>query len=243
MYQQYLIVFLFLFYSLVFCLITTFYGSSTSTNIECYYKVLNSNFFKGNIFHCLLNNNPNILTKESAQINSINETHQGSKINDDVEGFYAESKTIQFFPKGLDKIFKNLKVIEIKSCGLKEIHQSDLKVFPNLVYLFLQHNEIKVIEAGLFDYNPNLDYLGFEERKIIYIDPNVFDNLNKLNGVWLGNVPCIYRSEFGERSKVQELIKVVKSKCSSSEFLVNSSARTITLTSILPLILHLLPIF
>jgi len=216
----------FFWFSFVFCLISAFGGSSTSTNIECDYGIssydpddLFLKFRNFEIYFCWGTNNLNITTEESAEINSISGTHEDSKVNDDVLGFDVGFNTIQFFPKGLDKFFKNLKVINIHDCKLKEIHQSDLKVFPNLVYFKLSLNEIEVIEEGLFDFNPHLELVGFEEPKIIHIDPNVFDNLAKLSDFWFEDVPCVTKEIYDSREEVQEAIKVVKSSCSSSEFL------------------------
>jgi len=174
----------------------------------------------GSIYRCYVNNNPKIITKESAEINLIIGTHENSKSNDDVIGFDAREKTINFFPKGLDKFFKNLKLIYINTCQLKEIYQSDLKVFPNLVYFGLFDNDIEVIEEGLFDFNPNLEAVGFSEAKIIYIDPNVFDHLTKLSDFWFYSVPCIDQYISNSKEMVQEAIKIVKSKCLNSEFLL-----------------------
>ncbi|CAG9810301.1 unnamed protein product [Chironomus riparius] len=203
---------------LVICLISTFTGLSTSTNIECSF-LLKSYSVVGFIYQCLVKNNPNILTEESAEISRISGTHELTKSNDDVLGFHINSKTIQVFPKGLEEIFKNLKLIWIQSCQLKEIHQSDLIVFPNLVYFNLLNNDIEVIEEGIFDFNPNLILLGIQESKIIHIDPNVFDHLTNLKHFWLSYVPCIAQSINDSKDKVQEAIKVIKSKCSHSKFL------------------------
>jgi len=173
----------------------------------------------GPLYLCDVNNNPNIITEESADISSVNGIQEGSKSNDDVLGFYALSRTIQFFPKGLNKFFKNIKMITISSCQLKEIHQSDLKVFPDLVYFDLESNEIEVIEAGLFDFNPNLQLVGIQESKIIHIDPNVFDHLNKLSNFWFYSVPCVDQTISNSKEMVQEVLKIVTSNCSNSEFL------------------------
>jgi len=173
----------------------------------------------GLIYRCSVNNNLRILTKESAEINSISGTHEDSKSNDDVLGFLAYNKTIQSFPKGLDKFFKNLQLIYIQSCQLKEIHQIDLKFFPNLTYFYLAGNQIEVIEEGLFDFNPNLEVVGFYESKIIHIDPNVFNHLTKLSNFWFSYVRCVNKYIVDSKEKVQKALKIVKSKCSSSEFL------------------------
>jgi len=168
---------------------------------------------------CDVSNNLNITTEESAVISGFNKTHEDSKSNDDVIGFIAHRTTIQFFPKGLDKIFKNLKVIEIRFCELKEIHQSDLKVFPNLVSFELENNEIEIIEEGLFDFNPNLEDVSFWESKIIHIDPNVFDHLTKLRTFLFDSVPCVSYNVFDSKENVPKPIKIVKSNCSNAEFL------------------------
>jgi len=172
----------------------------------------------GSIYQCTVDNDLNIISEESAEISRIIGSHKGSKVNDDVTWFDALGKRIQIFPKGLDKFFKNLKMIDISYCNLKEIHQSDLKVFPNLVRFGLLGNEIEVIEEGLFDFNPNLELVGFWEDKIIHIDPNVFDHLTKLSNFWCRFVPCVEKDicSFGD---IQEIIKAVKSSCSNSEFL------------------------
>ncbi|XP_070501794.1 putative leucine-rich repeat-containing protein DDB_G0290503 [Chironomus tepperi] len=200
------------------CLISAFCGSSTSTSIKCNYGHFNYHIVGVN-YRCEINNNPNIISKESAQISSVSGAHEGSKTNDDVIIIYAVSKTIEVFPLGFEKIFKNIKVIYFETCQLKEIHQSDLKEFPNLVYFYLYYNQIEVIENGLFDYNPNLEAVGFQEPSIIYIDPNVFDNLTKLRYFWFSPVPCVAQNILDSKEKVQSVIKVVKSKCSNFDFL------------------------
>ncbi|XP_070505183.1 uncharacterized protein [Chironomus tepperi] len=202
------------------CLIAAFCGSSSSTNIECNYGIGLGYSVVGDIYRCNVNNNPNIISEESAQISGVSGTHVNSSYsNDDVLGFRADSKIIEVFPSGLDKIFKNIKVIYISRCQLKEIHQSDLKAFPHLVYFNLYDNKIEIIEEGLFDYNPNLEFVGFDERNIIHIDPNVFDHLNKLRYFWFYRVPCVAKSIDDSKEKVQSAIKVVKSNCTNADFL------------------------
>ena len=134
-------------------------------------------------------------------------------------GIYAPHKTLKYFPQGLHKFFKNLKLIFIQSCQLGEIHQSDLKYFTDLVYFELVFNGIEVIEEGLFDFNPNLELVRFYESKIIHIDPNVFDHLDKLRTFWFYYVPCIKQDIYDSKEGVKDAIKIVKSKCVNSDFL------------------------
>ncbi|KAL7011503.1 hypothetical protein ACKWTF_014291 [Chironomus riparius] len=139
--------------------------------------------------------------------------------NDDVTGLDVRTKTMHFFPKGLYKFFKNLKLIHIIFCELKEIHQSDLMPFTNLMFLYISSNDVEVIEEGLFDFNPNLELIYFYESNVIHIDPNVFDNLNKLIRFYFAPIPCISRNIENSRENVLEAIKVVKTKCSNFEYI------------------------
>jgi len=171
------------------------------------------------IYQCTVNNNLKMLTDESTQISGVSGTHERTKSNNDVIGFDIRFKTIHFFPKGLDKFFKNLKMICIHTSQLKEIHQSDLEMFKDLMYFYIYQNEIEIIEEGLFDFNPTLVVVGIWESKIIHIDPNVFDHLNKLSNFRFGYVPCVGQDIWETNVKVQEAIQVIKSNCSNSEFL------------------------
>jgi len=208
----------FFWFSFVFSFISVFGGSSTSTNIECDYG-MGYHYIDGEIYRCWVNNNLNIITEESAEISGVSGIHQGSRSNGDVLGFHASYKTMQFFPKGLDKFFKNIKEIGIRQCQLKEIHQSDLKGFPYLVDFELDDNAIEVIEEGLFDFNPDLESVEFFESGIIHIDPNVFDHLNKLSNFFLFSAPCFGEPLIESSGHIQEIINRVKSNCSNSEFL------------------------
>ena len=102
-----------------------------------------------------------MLTPESAQISNIIGTHEGQKSNDVVDGFHANRQVMNYFPQGLDNFFPNLQSVAVMRCGLKEIHQTDLKPFPGLRSLNMYDNKLQVIEEGLMDFNPNLEVVGF----------------------------------------------------------------------------------
>lgn len=110
---------------------------------------------------------------------------------DDVKGFNAVDKVVNYFLKGIEKILENIMMFRIKSCRLLEIHQSDLKPFTKLVFINLGNNEIKILEKGLFDFNLDLQVVGFESNKIVHIDSNIFDNLLNLDHFWFEENPCI----------------------------------------------------
>ncbi|CAG9810940.1 unnamed protein product [Chironomus riparius] len=193
-------------------LISAIYDSSTSTNIECDFSLTDAYGKVGTIHLCIVNNNPNILTRESAWIDSINGTLAAE---DEMTGFRAVDKTIKYFPKNLPE---KIKMFWIQSCQLLEIHQADLKPYPNLVFFRLYKNSIEVIEEGLFDFNPNLVAVGLHESNIIHIDAGVFDRLNKMDNLWLIYAPCVNQDVVNSRERVELLIKLVKNQCTSSDF-------------------------
>ncbi|KAL7019586.1 hypothetical protein ACKWTF_011173 [Chironomus riparius] len=200
---------------LISCLIILFGDSSASAVINCFYDDSRYEAI-GVLYDCEVKNNPNITSKESAQISSVAGSHHWFKNNNDVAGFAVKSQTVHYFPIGLHDTFKNLKLISIKKCGLKEIHQSDLKGFSKLTFLNLAFNDLEVIEKGLFDFNPNLKILGFYESKVTHIDFNAFDNLNKLTYLWVYAIPCINKDIYDSRVDVEEAIGIMKVKCVKS---------------------------
>ena len=181
-------------------------------DLECSYEYDNWDAV-GIIYYCDVRNELNIISSESAVITGASENHDDSKNNADVYGFYAYEQKTEVFPRGLEKIFKNIKFINIQYGRIKEIHQSDLKPFPQLKYLSFWQNDIETIEEGLFDFNPKLAVIGLDGNKISKIHPNVFDHLSNLYSLWLRQNQCIDNYAQDNSTAVKEVIKHVKLQC------------------------------
>jgi hypothetical protein len=202
---------------LLFCFVGVYLKLSASTSFECNFNTYNWNIVK-NSYCCYASNSRRITTRESASINSISGTHLSGLNNSDVDGFYVEYKTINYFPRGLDHFFKNLKAIEIYKSKLREIHQEDLKPFPRLVELILHYNLLEVLEEGLFDFNTDLEYIYFEGNKIVNIKPHVFDHLSRLSYLYLTFNVCIDRYAENSISNVRNVIIDARLQCVNSEY-------------------------
>ncbi|CAG9810833.1 unnamed protein product [Chironomus riparius] len=191
-------------------------GFGDSVDIQCKYGT-DSWIAVGDVYQCRLQNTLNIKSRESAVINSVNGSHSSGKSNADVTGFWSSdsSYVIEYFPRNLDNIFINLKMIVIVFGRLKEIQQSDLKPFTKLVLLSLYQNDIEFLEDGLFAYNPELEFVSFRYNKIIHIGSQVFDNLNKLTWLLLYGNTCIDMDAVNNQIAVKEVISQAKSKCLS----------------------------
>jgi len=188
-----------------------------SVNVQCSYTQ-GTIHHQNSHYYCTAENTLNIISTETG-IDSASGSHQSEKNNDDVEGFVSQSSSqnTQYFPRNLEKVFKNLKVIDINSGRIKEIHQLDLKPFPKLEVIDLYDNDIQIIEAGTFDFNPNLKDVWLTS-KILHIDPKVFDHLSKVTYLYLQGNPCIKKDATGSASAVQTLAQEAYSKCKDSIF-------------------------
>lgn len=136
-----------------------------------------------------------------------------SKSNEDINAIHISEKNIENFPRGLENVFKNLKLIQISYNKLKEVCQFDLKPFPQLIHLELNSNKIQSLEDGIFDFNPDLEVVWFSGNEISHVGENVFKNLNKLSWIGFGNNKCIDMESRGDLTKVGKVIEALKIKC------------------------------
>lgn len=185
---------------------------SVAENFECSFENFKPWGYPQILYICNVTKYPEV---QHTKLESPSGGHQDGKNNLNVEGFNFEnlSLKIDFFPHGLDEIFPNLKAIKIKSMGIKEIHQNDLKPFNELIVLNLYGNEIKNIEKDLFKFNPKLAAISFQENQISYIDMHVFDDLKSLNNLFIGN-DCI-KDTAKTPAKVALMILTIEKKCSN----------------------------
>ncbi|KAL7011925.1 hypothetical protein ACKWTF_014518 [Chironomus riparius] len=195
-----------------------FSGFSQSATFECDYKA-GAWGTLGTTYYCLVSNSAIITSPDEAQVYDISGTHLAGHNDDSVGAFYNVAKgQIHYFPRGIAKFLKNLKGIYFRGTGLKEIHQSDLRPYPKLANLYLYISSLEVLEKDLFKFNPNLDYINLKSNKISHIDSNVFDNLPKLKTLYLESNNCVNMKAEDNPTEVQNIIKIVKSHCTNSDF-------------------------
>jgi len=192
----------------------SYFGSSQSVSFECEFYT-GSWSTLGPIYRCDVQNYVYITSPDAAQVASISGIHVTGYNNDNVEAFSVGLGQIHYFPRGLNKFFKNLKGIQIYNTGLKEIHQSDLKDFPKLTNIWLGLSDLEIIEENLFEFNPNLEFIYFGSNKISHIDPHVFDKLLKLNNLWLRFNTCINMYAEKNSTAIQNIIRTAQLQCTN----------------------------
>ncbi|KAL7011017.1 hypothetical protein ACKWTF_014054 [Chironomus riparius] len=203
-------------YSIITCILIALTTISTSFDLNCRFEYTNGYAVIGRVYICI-SSGVNMPTPESARFNRMIGTHQGQQSNGLVDGFHANRQIISYFPQGLDWFFPNLISLSVMRCGMKEIHQSDLKPYPGLRSLNMYDNKLQVLEQGLMDYNPNLEVVGFHGNRLVHIDPNVFDNLNKMTDLYVEGVPCIDKNT-DTRDETLACVNIMKTQCVDPEF-------------------------
>lgn len=172
----------------------------------------------GSVYKCEIKNELNVISKYSRAVTSIKGQHPKAVNNDWVAGIHSKGKNILFMPTGINKFFKNIKLIDITHGRIKEIHQSDLKPFPKLVYCGFKDNDIEILEEGLFEHNPELEMISFWNNKILYVSSNIFSKLLRLTSLFLDDNQCIKMRADRNQLAVKYMIKQVEQKCSLSPY-------------------------
>lgn len=130
------------------------------------------------------------VTEENSTVIGAIGNHLSDKTNDNVELLNIHSQNIHVMPKGLGKIFPNLRGLLIQVTKLKEVKNSDLTVFPKLKWIYLSRNQFESLEFDLF-LNTDLEHISFYGNPLKHIGPNILDGLNNLKEVHFGSANCI----------------------------------------------------
>lgn len=161
--------------------------------------------------------NLQIVSAENRKISDIKGGHWFGFSNDQVKQIYINRKTVIFFPRHLEKFFKNLETIVIYSSSLTEITAEDLKPHGKLENFWLNGNQIDNIHENLFKANKNLKSIDLNLNKIIQVDSGAFSGLT-LKSLYFKSNPCYSGEVKNNPVQVVELIKEIERKCSSFNF-------------------------
>jgi hypothetical protein len=194
-------------------LIVIFLFGCNAAKLNCDYNLYTSWFYTsaGEIYQCEFSGE--ILARNDKPVLDIDGTHLEGKKESDVQSIHAKSgQKIHYFPTYLQKHFSNIILIDIWSCGLKEVFASDLEPFYNLKALSFWKNKLEYLEPDLFTFNPNLEVLVLEKNNIKHIGYGAFANLPKLTELNLNSNACI--SEHAKSAEnITTLISTLDEKC------------------------------
>ncbi|CRL01862.1 CLUMA_CG015451, isoform A [Clunio marinus] len=106
------------------------------------------------------------ITEPNTIIQKIDGQHLNGKNDRDVEAIRFSDTTVNYFPNALNKIFPNLKSVEIYKCGLKSITRRDLIGLENVQRLSCGNNNISSLPDNLFRNMKKLIDISFRDNDL-----------------------------------------------------------------------------
>lgn len=164
-----------------------------------------------------------VITSQNDTITSVN--GQVAPLTD-VNIVHIFHQTINYFPKGLDKLFPNLEAIQLLHSPLKSIEQSDLKPFGSKLKKFIVGgNQIESLNNDLFEYNSELRWIGFQENKLKSVGKNILKPLKKLQRAYFDDNECIDKAALNEK-ELSGLVAELEEKCPDEEKSVTNEIKS-----------------
>jgi hypothetical protein len=201
-------------FNLLWLLIIAIVLSQTKVRAEtlyCVFKDANIGYeTETSTYYCYAEKSA-IFVGKRITIDGVSGVHLASKRNHDVVGVYINQATnMDLFPRGLNKIFANIHMINVYYSQLNEITQDDMKAFPNLKYLWIYYNYIKFLREDTFDENPRLEALILNNNQLQHIDPGTFSRLSSLRVLHLAGNTCSTLTSVSTAGDVENLIIRIK---------------------------------
>jgi hypothetical protein len=187
--------------------------TATAFTIDCHYNADERWTSLPPLYTCLVSSSSPNMTHDDRTITAIRGQHHTNFDNDDVHGFYVNGRTMEFFPRHLERQFRQLRAIAFHNTGMRTLHSEDLRPFgERLETIRVSGCNIEVIEQDLFRHNPNLRGIGMHRNRIKFMDGDSLQHLRNLRFLWLEGNDCINQSA-NDKQGVTALVNEVRKKC------------------------------
>jgi len=115
--------------------------------------------------------------------------HTGNKSNVDVNEVQFGRCKMSKIPRGLMKIFPNIKDLNIWGSTLKAVDKNDLMEYRLLERIDLSDNQLEFLPGDIFEGFINIEEISFNGNLLKIVEPNILDGLHKLKFVDFGSNP------------------------------------------------------
>lgn len=184
---------------------------SRSLLLNCKYKTATFHIFPD----CYTCEATVLLLGHEVNVEDVSRNHLAGKSNNDVVALQIlNQEAVDFVPQNVNSFFPNLKVFEMRFCGVKTISSPELEQFgKKLEYLSFWKNDLEKIHHDLFKFSQNLKVIIFESNKIRHIDHDVFELTPYLRHLYLHYNVCVSSSSVDNDATLQELKFQLALKC------------------------------
>jgi hypothetical protein len=153
-----------------------------------------------------------VITERDLIITSINGQTESYYHTQNVKSLNFFEQTMNFMPKGLEKLFPQIETILFYYSDLKELKKEDLAPFPMLKNLWTSANDLETLPSNLFEANPEITHVHFYNEKLKFVGENILSPLKKLTWAdFLSNL-CIDKWAL-TKEEIPALISELHSKC------------------------------
>jgi Leucine-rich repeat (LRR) protein len=159
-------------------------------------------------------------------VDSLSGQHKIRKDHSNVQAIDLAKQKVEFFPRGIASIFKNLIALSIEKCGLKTVTCDDLIGLENLQQFYLGKNLLTCLSDDLFLGMTKLTQISFNGNQINRMSSQLIRNIadNQLTYVDFRNNPAIdvkYEPKSmnpkNSVASLEELFRTIDEKCGQQE--------------------------
>jgi Leucine rich repeat len=153
------------------------------------------------------------------EITAFHGNHQEGRTNFDVEMVWFGDTTVEHFPRGMWRIFPNLKVVMIFNCGLRALRREDFEGLQDLEKVSFDNNNLRSLPSNLFEGMGKLKKVMFNNNKLAYMSSNLLVPIyrNQLTFVQFMNntrIGAFYDPNTeGSVESVRELMRIIDRNC------------------------------
>ena len=178
--------------------------------------------YLGVLYTCWITITSASITEPNQEIKDIIGQHKADKTDRDVEAIKFHNTKVHYMPRGLSKIFPNLRAIWIHHCGLKEITREDLIEFENIALLCLGNNELTSLPDDLLEGMKKLKWISFSNNQLKLVSSQLLRPVlgNQLTWVGFRKNPTINAAFHASRVNpsgcsvdLPGLMKLIDEKC------------------------------
>lgn len=152
------------------------------------------------------------ITKRKTEIEDIVGTHLPNK-NKDVLGLVLSNTAAEYFPRGLNKKFPNLKALMLKNSGLKEISMQDLIGLENLETLLFLSEKLESLPDNLLTHMRKLSRITFYRNELEFVSSTllapIINNEIKRIRFYTPKIKAGYGPDYYEPNKVETLQELI----------------------------------
>lgn len=160
------------------------------------------------------------ITKPNTRILAFHGIHLPGKSGRDVEALKFVDSVLDYFPRGLHRVFPNLKAVFTTKCSITKISRRDLKGLENLTGFGIVSGQLTSLPNDLFLDMSKLKHISFCDNNIGQLSSQLFtpamrSELNYAAFSQNANIDAIFDPENAEFNEItiDELLAVIDNNC------------------------------